>query len=346
MQRATLIGAVVGRVVCCVVCCAGACQGGGTPAPAPGSNLVPVADARRTSGFGSAAVGSDPGSADPGSDDATPPRHPEEPETPDSPGSNAAVIEPGKLIVELGAVPAWQGVVDRYKYLARRGEHGVVYGVTGGPVMVPAPPPAVGSGSGSAVAAGSGALVASPYTWLVDDTDGDGALAIRCAFGSAAAPKPGARIAVGGAWALDDDRRWLWRVDAVTALPAAGSGAAPTVAVQPSGHVIATINGLPFGAHMISVAKEGELAYFQVVGYPPAVDGEGWPVADDIGNPVYALLNLPGERATYGAQDMRAPEERWVLKRGVTYVTRLRSIHKHGDKPATLNARSGVVRLR
>jgi hypothetical protein len=55
----------------------------------------------------------------------------EEPEPPD----------PGKQIADLGAVPAWQAVVDRSQYLERRGQHGVVYGTLGAPVMVLGPTP-------------------------------------------------------------------------------------------------------------------------------------------------------------------------------------------------------------
>ncbi len=70
-------------------------------------------------------------------------------------------------------------------------------------------------------------------------------------------------------------------------------------------------------------------------------------MADELGNPVYALLNLPGERASYGAQDMRSADERWQLKRGVTYVVRIGPVHKHGpDKPATINARTAPVRVK
>ena len=54
---------------------------------------------------------------------------------------------------------------------------------------------------------------------------------------------------------------------------------------------------------------------------------------------------LPGERASYGGQDLRTPDERWSLRRGVTYVVRLGHIHKHEGKPATINARSAPVRV-
>ncbi len=240
-------------------------------------------------------------------------------------------LDVGKAIADLGAIPAWQAVVDRAQYLGRRGQHGVVFGTLDGAVG------SSGSGSGSA---------ASPYIWLVDDTEGNGALAIRVELGAkAGTTKEGDRVALGGAWALDDDRRWYWKVDAVSPLPPAPPSTAKDPPSAP-GHQI--VNGdLPAGSRTISLAKEGDPAYFQLVGPPPANPGEGWPVADELGNPVYALLNLPGERASYGAQDMRSADERWQLKRGVTYVVRIGPVHKHGpDKPATINAKSAPVKVK
>jgi hypothetical protein len=239
-------------------------------------------------------------------------------------------VDVGKAIAELGAISAWQAVVDRAQLLARRGQHGVVFGTLGAAVMIPGPPDA--------------GLIASPYTWLVDDTEGNGALAIRVALGTKTA-KEGDRIALGGAWALDDDKRWFWKVDAMSPLPPAPPSTAKDPPATP-GHTIA--NGdLPQGSRTISLAKEGDPAYFQLVGAPPSNPGEGWPVADELGNPVYALLNLPGERPSYGAQDLRSADERWQLKRGVTYVVRIGPVHKHGpDKPVTINARTAPVRVK
>lgn len=240
--------------------------------------------------------------------------------------------------VDVGGIPAWQAVVDRTQYLARRGQHGVVVGLIG---------TVIGSVIGSVIVAASDAgVVASPYVWLIDDSEGNGALAIRVALGAnASAVKDGDRVALGGAWALDDARRWYWNVDAVTPLPAAAPSDAKDPPAAP-GHAIA--NGdLPQGARPISLAKENDAVYFQLVGPPPAIVGDGWPVADENGNPVYALLNLPGERPSYGAQDLRAPDERWQLRRGQTYALRIGHIHKHGpDKPATINARTAPVRVK
>jgi hypothetical protein len=237
--------------------------------------------------------------------------------------------DPGKQIRELGALPAWQAVVDRTLYLARRSQHGVVYGTLGEPIVIAGPPSDAGA-----------TTIATPYAWLVDDTDGNGALAIRVD----AKGKPGDRVALAGAWALDDDRHYFWKTTTTTPLlPAPPSKAKDPPA--PPGHAI--VNGeLPAGARTISVAKEADAAYFTVVGMPPAVDGDGWLVADELGNPPYALVNMPGERASYGAQDMRTADERWPLKRGQTYWVRIGPVHEHKDKPATINARTAPVRVK
>jgi len=246
--------------------------------------------------------------------------------------------DPGKQLYDLGAVPAWQAVVDRNLYLERRTQHGVVYGTVGEPIVVKE------AGSGDAGAT----EVVTPYTWLIDDTEGNGALAIRVAFTDK--PKLADRVAVAGAWALDPDRKWFWKPSLVTPLapapPAAGrQGNAKDPAVAP-GHAI--VNGdLPNGARPIGLAKEGDAAYFTVLGTPPFADGDGWQVADELGNPVYALLNMPGERASYGAQDLRTSDERWTLKRAQTYWVRIGPVHKHGpDKPVTINAKTAPVRVK
>jgi hypothetical protein len=236
-------------------------------------------------------------------------------------------VDPGRQLVDLGAVPAWQAVVDRAQYLERRGQKGVVYGTLGEPV-------AAGSGSGSDTA--------TPYTWLVDDTEGNGALAIRVKLPSPG--KAGDRVALAGAWATDDDRRWFWHVTAVTSLPPAPPSKLKEPP-SPPGHTIAT-GELPPGVRPISKAEENDAVYFTLAGPPPVLDGDGWPVADELGNPVAAILNLPGEHASYGAQDLRTPDERWTLKRGQTYWVRVGVVHKHGpDKPMTMTARTAPVRV-
>jgi len=234
-------------------------------------------------------------------------------------------VDPGKQLVELGAVPAWQAVVDRGLYLERRGQKGVVYGTLGDPIS---------AGSGSAVEE-------TPYTWLVDDTEGNGALAIRAKLPSPSPipVKAGDRAALAGAWAVDDAHRWYWHVTAVTSLPPATPSKLKDEPSLP-GHAIA--NGeLPAGVRPISKADDDALVYFTLAGPPPVLDGDGWPVADELGSPVVAILNLPGEHASYGAQDLRTPDERWTLKRGHTYWLRVGVVHKHGpDRPMTMTART------
>lgn len=261
----------------------------------------------------------------------------------DEPTREPEPVDPGKAIADLGAVSAWQAVVDRAQYLARRGQHGVVFGTLGAPLMMLGPTPEAAPDAGKPIDAG---LVPSELVWLVDDTEGNGCLAIRVKLGKHADKvKQGDRVALAGAWTLDDKLRWYWAVDAVTPL----APAPPSDLKDPPslpGHEI--VNGnLPQGARTISVAKDGDAVYFMLTGpNQPVMPGEGWPVADELGNPVFALLNLPGERPSFGGQDLRTADERWQLKRGQTYWVRIGKIRRPApDKPALINARTAPVRV-
>ncbi|HTR53852.1 MAG TPA: hypothetical protein VMJ10_24325 [Kofleriaceae bacterium] len=315
-----------------------ACQGngGGEPAPAGSGSARP--GSAHPAGFGArdAGVTSD-AQADEGSGSGSA----------SGPGSDSEgdPVDVGKAIADLGAISAWQAVVDRAQYLARRGQHGIVFGTVGAAVVA-APTGSASPGGPASVANGVDAgLVATPYTWLVDDTEGNGSLAIRVELGARAAKiKAGDRVALGGAWMTDEAHGWFWMVDAVTPLPAAPP---PSAKDPPSqlGHAIGS-GDMPRGAKPISKAGDGDLVYFQLVGAPPALDGDGWPVADELGNPVAALIDLPGETASYGGQDLRTPDERWHLKRGVTYALRVAVVHHHGpDKPATMRARTAPIKV-
>lgn len=303
-----------------VIACLG-CQGQGDQATPP---AVPK-DAR--------VVKNEP----PPADAQSAPSEPDEPEPSD----------PGKLIADLGAVSAWQAVIDRAQYLARRGQHGVVYGTIGAPILVPGPTPEVPADAGVAAKPVDAGLVPSAYVWLVDDTEGNGALAIRAMLGNQASPPmPGARVALAGAWQLDDSKRWYWKVDRVTPLPPAP----PSDLTDPPGmpgHQIVDGN-LPQGARTISVAKDGDAVYFMLTGpNQPVLPGEGWPVADELGDATFALLNLPGERPSFGGQDFRTPDERWQLKRGSVYWVRIGKIRRTSpDKPALINARTAPIRIK
>lgn len=275
---------------------------------------------------------------------------PEEPEAP---------ADPNKQIAELGAIPAWQAVVDRAQLLARRGQKGIVYGRVGPAVPAPpaptapaAPAPAPpapappGAGSAAPAAPADTGPSASPYVWLVDDTEGHGSLGIRLALGKHAA-SPGDRIAASGAWELDEARRWYWKVDAVQPLaPAPPSSSAPPepLAAVP-GHVPPT-GPLPPNARPIKQAKDNDLVYFQLVGPSPAREGDGWLVAAELGDLPTAVLILPGERPSYGGHDMRVADERWQLRRQQLYVVRIGKLRAQGaGKPFVVHARTGPVRV-
>jgi hypothetical protein len=218
---------------------------------------------------------------------------------------------------------------------------------------VPVPHAGVGSGSalvprgpaGAAPAAPAGAatrLTTSPYVWLIDDTEGNGSLGILIALGDRA--KEGDRIAAGGAWQLDPERRWFWKPDSVQALPPGPPSDLKEPEPPEPSHAI-TGSSLPAGARAISLAQDNDAVYFQIVGPAPLADGDGWQVADQLGRPAVAVMSLPGERPSYGGQDMRSPDERWQLKRGQTYWVRIGKLHKRADKPTTVRARTAPVRV-
>lgn len=249
--------------------------------------------------------------------------------------------DPGVRIADLGAIPAWQAVIDRAQLLSRRGHTGVVFGRVGGAVMIPDPnPPVLPPGTPPPK---TPPLIASPYVWLVDDTEGHGALAIRVRLGARTAAA-GARVALRGAWTLDEARRWVWAVDDVEPLPPAPPSTIPDPVAAAPGHGIA-VGELPPRARPITLAKDGDAVYFQIVGPRPASEGDGWAVADELGDPAFALMTLPGERGSYGGQDLRVADERWTLKRGVTYWVRIGKLRKRTDKPALVIARTAPVKV-
>lgn len=116
------------------------------------------------------------------------------------PVPTAPVVETAAQIMSrLGAMPVWEGVVQRGQILARRGQRATLVGRVG---------PAVGQGD---------------WIWLIDDTEGGGCLAARAAF-VGEVPARGTLIAATGAWSLE--------VLEAAAAPAAASteAAAPATA--------------------------------------------------------------------------------------------------------------------
>ena len=163
--------------------------------------------------------------------------------TPDA--STAPPDEPPASSDVAGAIPAWQAVVDRDRYLARRGQKAILTGRVGA----------------EAIAPGARGTV----RWLVDDTEGNGALAIRMGI-TGKPPADGTRVAVEGAWALDDQRRWYWQVEALSPLDEPGP-ATPADPPSPPGHQI-NVGSPPSGWKPISKAKDGGIVTFGVIRTP------------------------------------------------------------------------------
>lgn len=280
------------------------------------------------------------------------------------PVPTAPVVETAaQIISRLGAMPVWEGVVQRGQILARRGQRATLVGRVG---------PAVGQGS---------------WIWLIDDTEGGGCLAARAAF-VGEAPARGTLIAATGAWSLEvlegaapteaaastevavpattpaapgaaapavvpaapPVTRWVWQVEASVTL---GERARPAseeeaeLSAEPGsaiGHEPA-VAPRPPQAVPISKAKDNDLVAFQVLAAPKTL-GEGWLVADALGSPPVAVLMLPGERQSYGGIDFRHADEHWRLRRGVTYVVRIGRVRKKDPaKPAQINARNAPIKV-
>lgn len=236
-------------------------------------------------------------------------------------GGPAAADDPALAGVP-GGIPAWQAVVDRDRYLARRGQGAVIVGRLGG----------------EAIAPGARGVI----RWLIDETEGNGALGVRIAL-TGAVPADGARLAVRGAWALDGQRRWYWQVESVTELTTPGPPA-PVDPPSPPGHQVGA-GPVPSGYRAVSHGKDGGVIVFGVI-RAPAGEGDGWLIGDDsFGAPV-ATLTLPGERPSYGGHDLRHDDERWHLKRAVTYWVRIDRIRRRSpDAPATIRAVTAPMKL-
>lgn len=248
---------------------------------------------------------------------------------PTTPGDGGVAAVPGDAAVAAddplgmpGAIPAWQAVVDRDRYLARRGQGAVIVGRLGGEAIAP--------GARGAI------------RWLIDETEGNGALGVRVAI-TGTPPAEGARLAVRGAWSLDSQRRWYWLADDVTELttPAPPGPSDPPTA---PGHQLVFASP-PSGYRPASRGKDGGVIVFGVIRSPQG-EGEGWLIGDDsFGAPV-GMLTLPGERASYGGHDLRHDDERWHLKRAVLYWVRVDRIRRRTpDALATIRAVTAPMKV-
>lgn len=216
-----------------------------------------------------------------------------------------------------GAVPAWQAVVERGRYLARRGQHGVVFGRLVGSV---AGPP-------------------SSHRWLVDETEGEGALAIRLAFDPRMTVAEGQRVAAWGAWHLDAERRWYWQTERLALLPDAGGSPSTNVARL----AIPVLEQAPGSAVPVSRLEGDGDILFVVRGSPRHVT-DGREIADPGDTKTVARLLLPGEQPAYGGQEYRAADEHWQLARDTVYTVAVRRLRRlAADRLPILQAR-GIPR--
>ncbi|HUQ02382.1 MAG TPA: hypothetical protein VM261_07790 [Kofleriaceae bacterium] len=230
-----------------------------------------------------------------------------EPRTDTEPGTGTGSdTEPGPAPDSFGSIPAWQAVVDRDRYLLRRGQQAVLSGRIGG----------------EAIAPGARGVV----RWLVDETEGNGSLGVRVALTGSKPPAEGDRVAVAGAWTLDDQRRWYWQVTSLSPLVDPAPPAPPDPPPTAPSHTIG-VGSPPSGWKPISKARDGGIVTFGVIRTPTG-EGDGWLVGDDSFGAPFAYLYLPGERSSYGGHDLRHSDERWVLKRGVTYWVRIDKIRR------------------
>ncbi len=203
----------------------------------------------------------------------------------------------------------------------------MIFGRIGGEVAPAARPPGADADAGPPPPTG--------LTWFIDETEGQGALAIRVKLG-ASPPAPGERVAIRGAWALDAQRRWFWQADAVTALPASDAPAAGVDAQIAPG--LALVKRAPSGRRTgPATVVEGEILEFTVAKLPVRT-GDGWAVSDRKWGEVLGLLMLPGDRESYGGHDLRGPDERWALKRNSTYWVRVGKVKRRQGEPAVITA--------
>ncbi|WP_428262241.1 hypothetical protein [Haliangium sp.] len=211
---------------------------------------------------------------------------------------------------ELGAWPAWEAVVNRSQALGRRDQEGVVHGRLGAPVE----------------AAGG------RYRWLIDETEGEGALAIRLHIDDQRwTVEAGQRLAAWGAWWVDDDRRWYWRASRL-ALLAPAPEAAPVP--LPPGLDLPTVAAAPDGAVPISQLELYGDILFEVA-RSPTDPTDGWDIRDPGSSGVAARLLLPGEHRAYGGQEYRTDDEHWRLVPNTLYTARAKRFRntRAGDLP-------------
>lgn len=196
-----------------------------------------------------------------------------------------------KALAAREALPAWTGVVERYRLLARRGQSGVLFGL---------------------LVEHEGALR------LVDESEGLGTLSIPVSLPPRVKLAAPARAVLWGAWHVDEGRQFVWQATRVKTLreartpPEFAPGLVARDKKPPEPPVLAS-----------AVGRGGGRIRFRVSEIQGRV-GDGWLIADVLEGPPVARLLLPGEWGSYGDQSRVADSERWELTKGDSYWLEIR----------------------
>lgn len=193
-----------------------------------------------------------------------------------------------RALLRLRALPAWSGVLERYRLLARRNQSGVLHGL---------------------IVDHEGMLR------LVDESEGAGSLSIPVEIPDSVKLRPPARVVLWGAWHMNDAGEFVWRATRVESLARtrAPPKFSPGLEARDKDKEVAKAV-VPASA----VDKSGGSIFFVVVD-PPERYGDGWGIADEPGGAKVARLLLPGERPSYGDQTRVMDSERWQLAKNTYY---------------------------
>lgn len=190
-----------------------------------------------------------------------------------------------QALTKIGSLPVWSAVLERDRFLSRRGQSGVMHGL----------------------------LVDTPWgLCLVDETEGQGSLWSQVLVPThIETPK---RVLLWGSWHRQHETgSWVWQATRAQGLESNKQDPlelVPRVAQdleRPAGAVLAS-----------SVPRRGGVISFVVVERGSRI-GDGWLIADEVDGPAVARLLLPGERHPYGGQSVIAEAERWNLRPAESY---------------------------
>ncbi|MCP4447292.1 MAG: hypothetical protein GY811_18380 [Myxococcales bacterium] len=211
-------------------------------------------------------------------------------------------VDEATSLREIHSLPAWAVALERFRFLARRGQSGPTHGLL---------------------------IATDDGPRLVDESTGDGALSIAVSLPEGLAPSLPMRAVVWGAWKPHEgEPTWRWHAQRVASLPASARMPSlrvpfePIMASRPKRVVLASESSRRGGPISFVIKKRSSRA------------GDGWLIADNIKAPAIARLLLPGERETYGDQSELASDERWKLKKGTRYWLTIRSFRP--DRPGEL----------